>query len=163
MTHVDWQGKGGGWVWDVWDPTKPGCHPGWETILSWNCRKCRVAEIRPVDAKIAETPCLSLTDYKTDTFLHFRYQNREESLAHPILFVLSLPKQDCINCAILPSGMGARGEHGDVFLFSNIGALWFSEYLIKYSLHVCLREGKNNLFSFKHSYLWHFSRRFSKF
>ena len=39
--------------------------------------------------------------------------------------------QPDINCAILPSGMGARtwsklgarGEHGDVFLFSNLGAL----------------------------------------
>ena len=27
----------------------------------------------------------------------------------------------------------------------------------RYSLHVCLREVKNNLFSFKHSYLRHFS------
>ena len=25
------------------------------------------------------------------------------------------------------SKFGARGEHGDVFLFSNLGALWFSE------------------------------------
>ena len=37
-------------------------------------------------------------------------------------------KQGCINCAILLSGIGARGvssehgEHGDVFLFSNLGA-----------------------------------------
>ena len=54
----------------------------------------------------------------------------------------------------------AHGEHGDVFLFSNLGALWFSENLIRYSLHVCLREVKNNLFSFKHSYLRHFSWRF---
>ena len=59
--------------------------------------------------------------------------------------------------------MGARGEHGDVFLFSNLGALWFSENLIRYSLHFCLREVKNNLFSFKLSYLRHFSYRFSKF
>ena len=55
---------------------------------------------------------------------------------------------------------GAHGEHRDVFLFSNLGALWFSENLIRYSLHVCLREVKNNLFSFKHSYLRHFSWRF---
>ena len=55
---------------------------------------------------------------------------------------------------------GAHGEHGDVFLFSNLGALWFSENLIRFSLHVCLREVKNNLFSFKHSYLRHFSWRF---
>ena len=55
------------------------------------------------------------------------------------------------------SKFGARGEHGDVFLFSNLGALWFSENLIRYSLNVCLREVKNNLFSFKHSYLRHFS------
>ena len=55
---------------------------------------------------------------------------------------------------------GAHGEHGDVFPFSNLGALWFSENLIRYSLHVCLREVKNNLFSFKHSYLRHFSWRF---
>ena len=41
---------------------------------------------------------------------------------------------------------GAHGEHGDVFLFSNLGALWFSENLIRYSLHVCLREVKNSLF-----------------
>ena len=45
---------------------------------------------------------------------------------------------------------GAHGEHGDVFLFSNLGALWFSENLIRYSLHAYLREVKNNLFSFKH-------------
>ena len=55
---------------------------------------------------------------------------------------------------------GAHGEHGDVFQFSNLGALWFSENLIRYSLHVCLREVKNNLFSFKHSCLRHFSWRF---
>ena len=58
------------------------------------------------------------------------------------------------------SKFGARGEHGDVFLFSNLGALWFSENIIRYSLHIGLREVKNNLFSFKHSYLWHFSWRF---
>ena len=58
------------------------------------------------------------------------------------------------------SKFGARGEHGDVFLFSNLGLLWFSENLIRYSLHVCLGEVKNNLFSFKHSYLWHFLWRF---
>ena len=58
------------------------------------------------------------------------------------------------------SKFGAHGEHGDVFLISNLGVLWFSENLIRYSLHVCLREVKNNLFSFKHSYLWHFSWRF---
>ena len=51
---------------------------------------------------------------------------------------------------------GAHGGHGDVFLFSNLGALWFSGNLIRYLLHVCLREVKNNLFSFKHSYLRHF-------
>ena len=55
---------------------------------------------------------------------------------------------------------GAHGEHGDVFLFSNLGALWFSENLIRYSLHVCLGEVKNNLFSSKHSYLRYFSWRF---
>ena len=54
----------------------------------------------------------------------------------------------------------ANGEHGEVFLFSNLGALWFSENLIRHSLHICLREVKNNLFSFKHSYLRHFSWRF---
>ena len=58
------------------------------------------------------------------------------------------------------SKFGAHGEHGDDFLFSNLGALWFSENFIRYSLHVCLREVKNNLFSFKHSYLRHFSWRF---
>ena len=72
--------------------------------------------------------------------------------------------QGCISCGILDmstwSKFGAHGEHGDVFLFSNLGALWFSENLIIYSLHVCLREVKNNLFSSKHSYLRHFSWRF---
>ena len=58
------------------------------------------------------------------------------------------------------SKFGANGEHGDVFLFSNLGALWFSENLFRYSLHVCLREVKNNLFSFRHSYLRYFSWRF---
>ena len=55
---------------------------------------------------------------------------------------------------------GAHGEHGDVFLFSNLGALWFSENLIRYSLPVRLREVKNNLFSFKHSYLRHYLWQF---
>ena len=55
------------------------------------------------------------------------------------------------------SKFGAYGEHGDVFLFSNLGALWFSENLFRYSLDVCLREVKNNLFSFIHPYLQHFS------
>ena len=58
------------------------------------------------------------------------------------------------------SKFGAHGEHGDVFLFSNLSELWFSENLIRYSLHVCLREVKNNLFSFKHSYSLHFSWQF---
>ena len=44
------------------------------------------------------------------------------------------------------SKFGAHGEHGDVFLFSNLGALWFSENLIRYTLHICLRKVKNNLF-----------------
>ena len=61
------------------------------------------------------------------------------------------------------SKFGAHGEHGDVFLFSNLGALWFSENLIRYSLHVCLSEVKNNLFSFRHPYLRHFSWRFKEF
>ena len=61
------------------------------------------------------------------------------------------------------SKFGAHGEHGEVFLFSNLGALWFSENLIRYSLHICLREVKNNLFSFKHPYLRHFSWRLKKF
>ena len=30
------------------------------------------------------------------------------------------------------SKFGARGEHGDVFLFSNLGALLFSENFIRY-------------------------------
>ena len=82
---------------------------------------------------------------------------------------LSDPIQGCISCSILVSGIRARGvssEHMEnlemLFLFSNLGALWFSENLIRYSLHVCLREVKNNLFSFKHSYLRHFSWRFKK-
>ena len=54
------------------------------------------------------------------------------------------------------SKFGAHGEHGDVFLFSNLGVLWFSENIIRYSLHVCLMEVKNSLFSFRHSYLRHF-------
>ena len=44
------------------------------------------------------------------------------------------------------SKFGAHEEHGDVFLFSNLGALWFSENLIRYSLHVCLREVKTIFF-----------------
>ena len=44
------------------------------------------------------------------------------------------------------SKFGAHGEHGDVFLFSNLGVLWFSENLIRYSLHVCLREVKTIFF-----------------
>ena len=59
----------------------------------------------------------------------------------------------CIICSLLPSGMGARGvrsehvENMEMFsLFSNLGALWSSENLIRYSLHDCLREVKNNLF-----------------
>ena len=58
------------------------------------------------------------------------------------------------------SKLGAHGEHGDVFLFSNLGALWFSENLIRHKLHICLRFVKNNFFSFKHPYLRHFSWRF---
>ena len=58
------------------------------------------------------------------------------------------------------SKFGAHGEHGDVFLFSNLGALWFSENLIRHKLHICLRFVKNNFFSFKHPYLRHFSWRF---
>ena len=72
-------------------------------------------------------------------------------------------QQGCIICSILPSGMGARGlssehvENMEMFsLFFNLGALGFSENLIRYSLHICLREVKNNLVSFRH-YLWHFS------
>ena len=52
--------------------------------------------------------------------------------------------QGCIICAILPSGMGARGvssehvENMEMFSCSPtlIGALWFSENLIRYSLHI---------------------------
>ena len=58
------------------------------------------------------------------------------------------------------SKFGAHGDNRDVFLFSNLGAFWFSENLIRYPLHICLREVKNNLFSFKNSYLRHFSWRF---
>ena len=55
------------------------------------------------------------------------------------------------------SKFGAHGEHGDVFLFSNLGALWFSEKLIRYSftraqfsvppLH---REQLNKYLNFQH-------------
>ena len=76
----------------------------------------------------------------------------------------SCDNQGCIICSILPSGMGARGvssehvENMEMFsLFSNLGALGFSENLVRYSLHICLRKVKNNLFSFKNSYLRHFS------
>ena len=41
------------------------------------------------------------------------------------------------------SKFGAHGEHGDVFLFSNLGALWFSENLIRYSL-----QGKSRIIFF---------------
>ena len=44
------------------------------------------------------------------------------------------------------SKFGAHGEHGDVFLFSNLGALWFSENFIRYSLHICLRGGQEQSF-----------------
>ena len=57
------------------------------------------------------------------------------------------------------SKFGAHGEHGDVFLFSNLSALWFSENLIRYILYVCLREVKNNFFSFKHSGWEHVKRK----
>ena len=47
----------------------------------------------------------------------------------PLCLILKRYLQEgCINCAILLSGIGARGvssehgEHGDVFLFSNLGA-----------------------------------------
>ena len=43
----------------------------------------------------------------------------------------------CIRDTSTWSKFGAHGEHGDVFLFSNLGAPWFSENLIRYSLHVC--------------------------
>ena len=87
---------------------------------------------------------------------------------HVILMDGSGYQQGCINCAILLSGIGARGvswehmENMEIFSCSPtlIGALWFSENLISYSLHACLREVKNNLFSFKHSYIRHFSWRF---
>ena len=60
------------------------------------------------------------------------------------------------------SKFGAHGEHGDVFLLSNLGALWFSENLITYSLHICLREVNNNFFPFKHSFIYGISRDGSK-
>ena len=44
--------------------------------------------------------------------------------------------QGCIIRSILPSGMGGRGVHGDVFLFSNLGALWISLIFI-----ACLFKG----------------------
>merc|ERR1712012_669526 len=80
----------------------------------------------------------------------------------------------CISCGILLSGTGARGvssEHMEnVEMFSeNCALVWLSENrdLVlgepcsgpqrTVLWHVCLREVKNNLFSFKHSYLRHFS------
>ena len=84
------------------------------------------------------------------------YSRREKSLT-PGLHKLCYPG---IRDRSTWCKFGAHGEHGDVFLFSNLGALWFLENLIRYSLHICLREVKNNLFSFKNSYLRHFSWRF---
>ena len=55
---------------------------------------------------------------------------------------------------------GARGEHKDVFLFSNLGALLFSENRAPVLREPCSVLVKNSLFSFKHSYLRHFSWRF---
>ena len=86
-----------------------------------------------------------------------KYLKHSSTSFEPGLHKLWYP---CIRDMSTWSKFGAHGEHGDVFLFSNLGALWFSENLIRYSLHVCLREVKNNLFSFKHSYLRHFSWRF---
>ena len=57
------------------------------------------------------------------------------SKMHPGFFLAT--KQGYISCGILVSGIRAHGEHGDVFLFSNLGALWFLENLIRYSLHIC--------------------------
>ena len=54
------------------------------------------------------------------------------------------------------SNFGARGEHGDVFLFSNLGVdVWIKIFI------ACLFNGSQEKpFPFRHSYLRHFSWRF---
>ena len=55
------------------------------------------------------------------------------------------------------SKFGARGEHGDVFLFSNLGALWELNQIFI----ACLFKGSQEQnCSFEHSYLRHFSWMF---
>ena len=83
--------------------------------------------------------------------------------------------QGCIIRSILPSGMGARGvssEHVEnmrcfpvlqlrcaLILREPCSGFWRIWCYNKH-IHVCLREVKNSLFSFRHSYLRHFSWRF---
>ena len=57
---------------------------------------------------------------------------------------------------------GAHGEHGDVFLFSNLGALGFSENhaLVLWSIAYLFMGSQEQFFSFRHTYLRHFSCRF---
>ena len=52
--------------------------------------------------------------------------------------------QGCIISSILPSGMGARGDHGDVFLFFNLGALQFSGCcrFLNTDIHCMFVQGK---------------------
>ena len=72
-----------------------------------------------------------LSDSSKNSWLWF---DRSSKLFRLLLEVLCIAVnraanqlQGCIIHSILPSGMGARDEHGDVFLFSNLCALWFSE------------------------------------
>ena len=60
------------------------------------------------------------------------------------------------------SKFGAHGEHGDVFLFSNLGAVWFSENLIRYSLHICLLKGGQEQSFFLQKLIYGISRDDSK-
>ena len=81
-------------------------------------------------------------------------------------------EQGCINCAILPSRMGARGEHGDVFLFSNLGVSTWSSVSarwehIKRKMHpwvqiIHLSVNKENSSKGLSKIIWR-NRLFSKF
>ena len=59
----------------------------------------------------------------------FPDDHQRGEIKNRILMFADTVKQGCINSAILLSGIGAhgvsskRGEYGDVFLFSNLGAL----------------------------------------
>ena len=89
-------------------------------------------------------------------------------------------QQGCIIRSILPSGMGARGGKWRIYhsgqtrfyqtddskvtrrLLKEKSKLTFADVLIKIFIACLLKEVKNSLFPFRHSYLQHLSRRFKK-